>query len=42
MRAGWRLPGMGTACPAELAVAWRSTDRRPVLRTFLRCLAAAA
>lgn len=28
--------------PAELAVAWRSTDRRPVLRTFLRCLAAAA
>jgi DNA-binding transcriptional LysR family regulator len=25
--------------PAELAIAWRSTDRRPVLGTFLRCLA---
>jgi hypothetical protein len=27
--------------PAELAIAWRSADRRPVLDTFLRCLAPA-
>jgi DNA-binding transcriptional LysR family regulator len=41
----YRRPGVvcrpvAGLAPAELAIAWRSADRRPVLDTFLRCLAA--